>query len=303
MIPTNRDNNEGCSPISSNCVIWQGPDIPCINLCKGDSVSDVVAKLAEELCTLLGQLSIDAYDLNCLKGVCPAPQNIQELIQLLIDKYCECCEPSSTGPTQVKTLSNCPDNCYVTIAPCFQYINGTGDLVTSMLLSDYVKAIGVRVCSIVSQIQTINLTLLDHETRITYIENNCCNPPTPQEIYILNSCLLGTNPPDGWLIQTVLTNLETAFCNLQNATGTPSQILNAITYQCPNLNLQESFTYPGVNMGSLPGWVLAPSNLSQSFINMWITICDMRAIITTLQDCCQERACPPPVLFNTIASY
>jgi len=56
---------EGCNPISSNCVIWQGPDIPCINLCNGDTVSDVVAKLAEKLCTLLDQTTISAYDLSC----------------------------------------------------------------------------------------------------------------------------------------------------------------------------------------------------------------------------------------------
>ena len=38
------------TPISSNSVIWQGPNISCINLCKGDSVSDIVYKLAVELC-------------------------------------------------------------------------------------------------------------------------------------------------------------------------------------------------------------------------------------------------------------
>ena len=52
MKPTNIYKH-GCDPISSNCVIWQGPDIECINLCKWDSVSDVVYKLAQELCTVM----------------------------------------------------------------------------------------------------------------------------------------------------------------------------------------------------------------------------------------------------------
>ena len=52
-----KDTQEGCNPMSSNCVIWQGPDIPCIKLCKGDSISDITAKLAEELCTLLEPVS------------------------------------------------------------------------------------------------------------------------------------------------------------------------------------------------------------------------------------------------------
>ena len=53
MIPSNNGKVEPCSHISSNCVIWQGPDISCINLCNGDTVSDVVAKLATELCNLV----------------------------------------------------------------------------------------------------------------------------------------------------------------------------------------------------------------------------------------------------------
>jgi len=303
MIPTNKDNQKGCTPVSSNCVVWQGPDIPCIKLCTGDSVSDVIAKLAEELCDLLEQTNIDSYDLNCLDKICPKPENFQELIQIIINKICdleECCNQGTGIP---KSLSECPDNCFVTIAPCFQYVNQTGDLVTTLPLVDYVKAIGYKVCQLVSQIQVINVTLLDHENRIKYIEDNCCNPPTPQEIYILNSCLLGTNPPNGWLIQTVLTNLETAFCQLRAATGTPAQLYNAIGYQCPNLNLQESLTFPGVNMGSLPGWVLVPSNLADSLTNLWITVCDMRATISQIKDCCEEKACPPAELFNVIASY
>ena len=54
MIPTSSSiSTNGCDNISSNCVIWQGPDIACINLCSGDSVSEVVSKLATEVCTLI----------------------------------------------------------------------------------------------------------------------------------------------------------------------------------------------------------------------------------------------------------
>ena len=64
MKPLNLDNSP-CTPTSSNCVIWQGPNIPCIKLCTGDTISDVVYKLATELCTVLDTLNITAYDLTC----------------------------------------------------------------------------------------------------------------------------------------------------------------------------------------------------------------------------------------------
>ena len=71
MKPLNLDNKP-CSPISSNCVVWQGPDIPCIELCTGDTVSDVVSAMATELCTVLDTLKVSNYDLTCfnlLKGM------------------------------------------------------------------------------------------------------------------------------------------------------------------------------------------------------------------------------------------
>jgi len=83
MKPLNLDNRP-CSPISSNCVIWQGPDIPCIKLCTGDTVSDIVFKLATELCTIMDTLDIKNYDLSCFDlAVCP-PDTFQELIQFCV---------------------------------------------------------------------------------------------------------------------------------------------------------------------------------------------------------------------------
>ena len=46
MKPLNLDNSP-CSPISSNCIVWQGPDIPCIHLCTGDTISDVVNRFVK----------------------------------------------------------------------------------------------------------------------------------------------------------------------------------------------------------------------------------------------------------------
>ena len=52
MIPYNSNKSGGCNNVSSNCVVWQGPDLPCIDLCHGDTISDVMAKLCEELTQL-----------------------------------------------------------------------------------------------------------------------------------------------------------------------------------------------------------------------------------------------------------
>ena len=95
-----KDTQAGCNPVSSNCVIWQGPDIPCITLCRGDSISDVTYKLATELCTLVDQLAITGFDVSCFPPICPKPENIHDLIQFILDQLCSCCiTNSSTGTT------------------------------------------------------------------------------------------------------------------------------------------------------------------------------------------------------------
>ena len=75
---------ESCSPISSNCVVWQGPDLPCLNLCKGDSVSDVVYKLAVEVCDLQANTGLSTVDLTCLVQVCQTtPEPTKTLANIL----------------------------------------------------------------------------------------------------------------------------------------------------------------------------------------------------------------------------
>ena len=86
MKPLNLDKSP-CSPVSSNCVIWNGPNIECIGLCKGDTVTQVISKLAEELCNLIDTFKLSNYDISCLELPCP-PKTFEELINELIKVIC-----------------------------------------------------------------------------------------------------------------------------------------------------------------------------------------------------------------------
>jgi hypothetical protein len=96
MKPLNLDKSS-CNPISSNCVIWGGPDIECINLCKGDTITEVTYKLALELCQVMELLNVTNYDLDCLELSCP-PKDFNELIQAIITALCT---PGPEGPQGV----------------------------------------------------------------------------------------------------------------------------------------------------------------------------------------------------------
>ena len=77
--PTNTKNN-GCAVTTSNCVVWQGPDLCCINLCEGDSISEVIDALAKKICALFEILDPAVYDVSAfLSGACP-PSKTRALV-------------------------------------------------------------------------------------------------------------------------------------------------------------------------------------------------------------------------------
>jgi hypothetical protein len=165
MKPTN-PKSSGCSPISSNCVIWQGPDINCINLCKGDTVSDVMFKLGCLICDLKKELDVSTYDLTCLNlAACDKPTSFLEFIQIVIDKLCElqaCCDQDTTEELATEI---------VVVAACF-----SAELGPTATVSNYIQAIGTKVCEqdVIITNQQLAIELLVE--KVAALENTVYNP-------------------------------------------------------------------------------------------------------------------------------
>lgn len=292
MKPLNYDKST-CSPVSSNCVIWQGPDIECINLCKGDTITDVVYKLATELCTIMETLDMKNYDLKCFAtGVCP-PSDFKLFIQALIDKICkvqgclpdcfEACPPCTPNtPAAARVMATTPmvsatGDTVVTVAEPFYYINQFGDTVTTMTVTEYAVAIGNKVATHISQIAAIQQALASQNQRITLLEN--APAPTLELPTITPTGVLPKVPTN---IDIVLESLEAQFVQLRNATGYPNEIYTNVQKQPANFNSAKSLANPSATMNSLSGWTSAVVNEAQSFGNIWVTIQDMRTAIQNL---------------------
>lgn len=274
MKPLNLDNSP-CSPISSNCVIWQGPDIPCIKLCAGDTVSDVVFKLATELCAIMETLDVTNYDLSCFNLVACGPNDFQALIQFLIEQICSLqtevttvLDPA-TSPIVNQTKSSSADT-LVTVAPCF--VIGT---TTVMTVSEYAQAIGTRVCSIVDQITIINAQIINLEVRVTNIENTPV--PTPVTPSFTLSCQIGSLPSGSTnFINTILQQfINNVWCSYTTATGSTSDILSAVGAICiTDTDLQLT---TGAAFSINPFWIQnsSYSTLSDAVNNLWVALCDV----------------------------
>jgi hypothetical protein len=274
MKPLNLDNRP-CSPISSNCVIWQGPDIPCIKLCTGDTISDIVYKLGTELCTIMEQLNVSNYDLSCFNlAACP-PDDFQALIQLLIDRICTA---NGVVTDTTKSTSGCPD-CVVSVADCF--VQGT---TTTMQLTDYVQMIANRVCSIGSEIASINSQISVINNTLNDLQTQIDNLPVFTLPTVNINCLL---TPGAYSLQVALDaiyNNVNGYCNLLAATGNPSDIVNAVQSQCVvdgDLTLSNpAQTFAQVYLGTWIPMALTDT-VADAINNIWIVLCDMYSYLNS----------------------
>jgi len=272
MKPLNLDNSP-CTPTSSNCVIWQGPNIPCIKLCTGDSVSDVVFKLATELCTIMDTLNVTNYDLACLNLPCP-PEDFQVLIQVLINRICELENipvPPPDGGGDLR--GTCPTNCIIEI----ECLNIGPDT-----LLNYVTAIGERICSILDEIaliqgsiSTINTTLVSLQTQINNIPVYTLpdvSPDCPIGVYV------GPTPLDT-LFEAFINDV---WCPISTVFGTSVQLTSAVASQCitgGDVALQYQYSLPSpLNQiqNQYPSFDSTPSTIADAISNIWIALCDVR---------------------------
>ena len=277
MIPSNNGKVEPCSHISSNCVIWQGPDISCINLCNGDTVSDVVAKLATELCNLVSASctcdpTLD-IDIGCITGVAD-PTNLDQVVQGIINYVCQLTPGGSTLPN-------------ITLCPNLQYEDSLGNLITTLPLDQYAQLLGTQICSIIDQITLIQNDITNIFSRLVILED-CVLPCVPNEaadFLITSSCLLNAEIRVSELVLAI----ETAFCNLETATGNPTAINNAINAQC--LFGADDRLSAGGTYSSDPEWRMNVVNLSESHINQWVVICDLYNAVQSIQENCCDSGC------------
>lgn len=302
-------NDENCESKSSNCVIWAGPDIPCIDLCQGDSITKVVYDLATKLCTILTQLDVSTYDLKCLSAPDCTILDFKGLMNLLIQKICDLQGKSIAGvadASQGSRSSNssasvlaqnndCP-NCYVTLAPCFRYPDpGTGDIITESLLQDYVKRIGATLCNLIGELATQTRTVSDLDGRVKKLEAKKDPVFTIPELY--PTCI--ADPNELLTIDQFAQILEQQFCTLLQSVGSSADVYNSIAATPSDFNNAKALGTGGGIMGSLPGWIMDPKNLSETVVNVWKTLGDLRSAVRNIQiNCCNPTCDGIELQFN-----
>jgi len=207
MIPTNSSGTtNGCDNISSNCVVWQGPDITCIDLCSGDTISEVTAKIATKVCNLItsgviSNPSLTGLDLTCLNISGVTPTEIVPVLQAMVVQIC-------TNSTSVQPTSSLP---IMTLPACLQYNDVNGNPVTELRLDLFASLIANQVCTNLSSINLINSTVTSYSSRLDVLEA-CVLPCSGAvvEAQIVPTCVSNIGVQTN--VSVVLSALEIAYC-------------------------------------------------------------------------------------------
>ncbi len=292
MIPTNSSGTtNGCDNISSNCVIWQGPDISCIDLCNGDSISEVTSKLATLVCDLItngvtSNPSLTGLDLSCLNISGTTPTTLVPVLQTMVTQICLNTGTGQTPNSSARLSANSQvqnDLPIMTLPACMQYDDANGNPVTQLRLDLFATLISQQVCTNLASIATINSTLTSYSSRLNVLE--ACVLPCSNavvEAQIVPTCIPESNIGVLTNVSVVVLALETAFCTQRTATGNPAAI-NAAIGQTTITGASTSLTTPSVSYGSIAGWNNSPSSLAESTQNAWVVVDDMYTAIQALQ--------------------
>lgn len=277
MLPVGSNyKSTGCSEVSSNCVIWQGPNIPCLNLCKGDTVSTVVAKLGEQLCNVLDDCCIDVTSLNltCL-NLGSVPATYADLVQALINKICNL-------QTQITAIVvPAAPNLTASVAACLQAAAGGATL----NVVSYAQLLGTRLCTLETTVTTLQSSVVSNGTSITTINSTLSNLNTTyapkNSTYV---CLSSGSAP----LTTIVSTIEQKLCDLQSITGTPALLSASIVPYCDISNEPALSTTGTMASAYSDRWKTTVSTVADSINNLWITVCDLRNEIESLKACCTK---------------
>lgn len=277
-ITTPGSNRDNCPKISTSCVIWQGPDIPCINLCAGDSIDEVVFKLATLLCDVTENvLDVTTLEFSCfIQSGVEDPQTLLQLLQLIINKTCTL--ESIVGNGAVIPVDNSKvGDPYMPLPPCLYFTNDKGDLVVSLPVSEYVVYLASIICTIILDINSINsnISILTSNVNNLQVQVSDLQAYT-YEIYVTSQCASAPTVGQTLLIQDAFANLEASYCNMLSSVGISTLLVSAVNRQCPSLASSLQLNNPLNVMSDLSGWVDAPTTVADTITNLWLTLCDLR---------------------------
>lgn len=289
------NRSKTCTNISSECVVWDGPDIPCLDLCHGDSIEKVVYEAAVNLCNVLDVLSLQGIDTSCLFADSCKPSSFEQLLQYIIDWMCRVNTDINTALDGVFDPSDL-NNVTITFTDC----NGAQQTLplTSTTGPNIFTYIIDQICQIRTDITTINNNISVINTEITAIWTAINNLGSTMSFtpFNPNNCIRNTNVTTFSDLITYINDIAGKLCALGTAIGftDTNYITPSYTYTCSVLgisatnvnNLMGLYNFFNTFFGALCSFL---DNINTSITNIQNNITTINNTLSLCQcDCSKE---------------
>ena len=269
------------SILSSEMVLWEGPNIPCIDLCTGEKVSNVVAKIGTKLCTLITDVKeLETLDYTCMiekfsySGLLLTPENFsfKLLFQLLLDNDCTLKQlidniPNTSTTTNIN-LSGLDLKCITN-----EVLNLCGQIPTNLDINKLAQAIINILCGIQDDVADLLIRVITLEVKISELGDPGTGGYTEPNIV---SCLSSIPTLMSVHIPTIT---DKAICDLNTLVGPTNTVQDVLNSQC----LGDYLTNPNI--------IQNPANLAQAAKNREVIICDLINRLTLIENSCCSFGC------------
>lgn len=261
-----KNQNRTCPDVMSNeCIVWQGGDVPFLDIENGDPLNISEKQIADSVVNLYSEIDMSKIDMHCITDNCAQKckdTSLQSVIQVLFDNQCCLTDLiNGGGSTAATTAINVN-------MKCLTVFDDFGNTVPQDL-NQSIQSLVNQTCTDVTNIALLQSGLTSLQAQVNAISTT---PPVAIEPNI-TTCLTSLRP-----VSQAVPIVAQAICDMQTLFGQTADVTQAMSQQCANLNS----TFAGTQ-----GWNTSVSNLAQSFGNLWLVACNLNARLTLIeQNCC-----------------
>ena len=279
MKPINRPNSNQNLIVSSNTITWEGPNIPCIDLCTGDTISSVVYKIAEHLCSIYSNIEdLKTLDLKCVIENCNSSCNLKDyslkaIFEVLLNNDCKLKELIDSLESQINNIAEGGLILSLDLSCLETHFNTLCIDKNQYTLNDLLQCFISMICDQETKIKDLSDRIQSLEVLITNLQNTVVTGTYTEPSFTTCANSLPLNHSS---ITPILAQLA---CDLRTDIGTATEIASALSQRCLTDYISNSDI------------ILNPTNLAQDDLNKWVIICDLLDRIKALETNCCSPSC------------
>ena len=294
--------SKDCIPQSSDCIIWQGPDIECLDLCYGDNITTVLYKLAllvcdiltraenGELCNCEGNSTGRIYTCTFESGE-QFTYTSDQIIEYIFTNFI--CKKGEVGVTQAErdVLEILREK--IALPQQLQYTDPlTNEIVTELFVTDYTEYLATKMCEVMQGNTQQDGQIEQLFNAITDIKNALNKIVIPEPVKVKTNCTYSGGPGQEVLIEEAYEEFEENYCNYKNA------LLGNVNdwesnFYCEEQGNVAQLSNPESNLNDLPNWKTDLTLVANQYNNLNLIVDDMR---TALKNLLQSQAVLPCIL-------